>query len=296
VIDGDNQRTGRKKSWHYGLVADWWAEFNVDAPELDLYRPYLGEPVLDAGCGAGRLLVPLHSAGVDIDGCDVSADMVARCRERAPEATLWVSSLHELDPARRYGSIVACGVFGLGTTRAEDEEAIPRLFASLEPGGMLILDNEVPYSSPRRWGWWAEPPDLPRPWPNEAARKTCADGSEIALRSRTVAIDPLDQCTHMEMRAEKLVNGEVVATEEHALTMRMWFRDEIVMTLRHAGFQDVDVIQGVEPRILAYLARKRSRSRCRDVQAPHYEGIGGALAAGRTVVNGDNSVRQRGSG
>jgi hypothetical protein len=60
----------------------------------------------------------------------------------------------------------------------------------------------------------------------------------------------------MEMRAERLVDGEVVASEEHALTMRMWFRDEIVMVLRHAGFHDVEVIQGVEERILAYVARK----------------------------------------
>jgi hypothetical protein len=90
-------------------------------------------------------------------------------------------------------------------------------------------------------------------WPEEADRKTCTDGSEIALRSRTVAVDPR---VHMEMRAERLVDGEVVATEEHALTMRMWFRDEIVMALRHAGFHDVEVIQGVEERILAYVARK----------------------------------------
>ena len=31
----------------------------------------------------GRLLVPWLEAGYDVDGCDVSADMVARCRERA---------------------------------------------------------------------------------------------------------------------------------------------------------------------------------------------------------------------
>jgi hypothetical protein len=42
-----------------------------------------------------------------------------------------VSSLHELDTPRQYGCIVVCGVFGLGTTRAEDEEAIRRLFSSL---------------------------------------------------------------------------------------------------------------------------------------------------------------------
>jgi hypothetical protein len=36
----------------------------------------------------------------------------------------------------------------------------------------------------------------------------------------------------------------------------MWFRDEIAMALRYAGFHDIEVIQGVEERILAYVARK----------------------------------------
>lgn len=76
-------------------------------------RPYLREPVLHAGCGAGRLLRPWHDEGLDVDGCDASADMVARCRERAPGATLWVSALHELDPLRRSATIVASQPHGM---------------------------------------------------------------------------------------------------------------------------------------------------------------------------------------
>src|SRR3954469_411826 len=96
-------------------MAEHWATNNVDAPEVELYRPFLREPVLDAGCGTGRLLGPWHDEGIDIDGCGASADMVAWARRRAPGATLWVSALHELDPPRQYGTIVVCGVFGLGS-------------------------------------------------------------------------------------------------------------------------------------------------------------------------------------
>jgi len=93
-------------TWHHGLIADYWATVNLDAPELDLYQRYLQSPALDAGCGTGRLLAPLRDRGFDIDGCDVSADMIDRCRQRVPDATLWVSALHELDPPRRYASIL----------------------------------------------------------------------------------------------------------------------------------------------------------------------------------------------
>lgn len=67
------------QTWHYGLVAKWWAEFNWSGPEIDYYRRFIeegGEPALDVGCGTGRLLLPWLRAGLDVDGCDVSPDMI----------------------------------------------------------------------------------------------------------------------------------------------------------------------------------------------------------------------------
>jgi hypothetical protein len=42
--------------------------------------------------------------GLDVDGCDVSADMTAICREKSEREglspTLFVQPMHELDPPR----------------------------------------------------------------------------------------------------------------------------------------------------------------------------------------------------
>jgi SAM-dependent methyltransferase len=144
------------QTWHYGLVAEWWAEFNSEGPEIEYFGRFVerGQPALDAGCGTGRLLLPWLRAGLDVDGCDISADMIALCRDRARregfDPTLLVQPLHELGPPRRYRTIVACGVFGLGSTRAQDQEALRRFHHWLEPGGTLLLDNEVPYANARR--------------------------------------------------------------------------------------------------------------------------------------------------
>ena len=220
-------------TWHHGLVADYWASVNLDAPELELYAPHLRSPVLDAGCGAGRLLVPLRERGFDVDGCDASRDMVERCRQRAPDATLWVSALHELDPPRRYASIVCCGVLGLGSTREEDVEALAKLRGALEPAGVLVLDNEeVPFD--RQVRDWSEP-----------------FGDEISLSTRVDSVDHDDRSVHLTIRAEA-PDGR---REEHALTMRQWYRDELEPLLREVGFVDIQVGQGIDENTLVYVAR-----------------------------------------
>ena len=241
-------------TWHYGIVATWWDEFNRDGPEIDFFRRFVeeGQPALDAGCGTGRLLVPFLRAGLDVDGCDVSPDMLERCRVRAEaegvEATLYAQALHELDLPRRYRTIVVCGAFGLGSTRADDREALRRIHDHLEPGGRLLLDNEVPYADPGPWGHWpkANRSELPRPVrdPDPARRRRASDGFDYELRSRLVELDPLEQTVLYEMRGSKWLGDELVAEEEHTLNMTMYFTQELVLLLEQAGFADVELLAG----------------------------------------------------
>jgi SAM-dependent methyltransferase len=221
-------------TWHHGLIADHWALVNLDAPEVDIYERHLRSPVLDAGCGAGRLLAPLRDRGFDIDGCDLSADMIERCGRRVPDANLWVSALHDLDPPRRYASIVCSGVLGLGSTREQDVQSLERLHDALLPGGTLVLDNE---ETPFNW--------RVRDWGRRS------DG-EISLQTRVDAVDVADRCVHMTLRAETRDGRR----EEHVLTMRQWYRDELVPMLHNAGFGSVEVLPGVDENTRVYIAAR----------------------------------------
>ena len=82
---------------------------------------------------------------LDVDGVDASADMIDACRVAAltvgSEPALYVQPTHELDLPRRYRTIVSCGAFGLGGSRADDTEGLRRLHAHLLPGGVLALDT-----------------------------------------------------------------------------------------------------------------------------------------------------------
>ena len=99
-------------------------------------------------------------------------------------------------------------------------------------------------------------------WPPPGDRRSAGDGVEIALRTRTISVDPLDQTAWLEIRAEKWIDGEQVATEEHEISMRMYFRDELLLMLGRAGFSDVEVQGGYageaptgDHEFLVYVAR-----------------------------------------
>lgn len=202
------------QTWHYGLIAQWWAEFNDDSRphEIPYFQRWIergGEPALDVACGTGRLLLPYLRAGLNVDGCDVSPDMIALCREKAEREglspTLWVQAMHELEPPRRYKTIYVCGAFGLGSNREQDFEALRRFRKYLESGGTLLLDIEVPYSDTGQWPYWLkeERSSLPQAANPSRERQRASDGSELALSSRLVDFDPLEQRVTLEMHAER---------------------------------------------------------------------------------------------
>ena len=258
--------------WHFGLVARWWAEFNTDGPEIGYFKALIeryGEPALDVACGTGRLLIPFLRAGLDVDGCDVSPDMIELCSKRAQAegltARLYTQAMHELALPRKYKTIVVCGGFGLGGSRDHDQEALNRFYHHLEPGGVLLLDSYLPYKDADEWHYWVkeELQKLPEPWPSSGRRKKAPNGEEIELRSRLAAFDPLDQVATRQIRAILWRDGQPAQQEEYTLLERLYFRNELVAMLALARFRDVDVLGDYtansatpESGILVYIARK----------------------------------------
>ena len=232
------------QTWHYGVVAQWWAERNLDGPEIDYYRAHIerhGQPALDVACGTGRLLVPYLRAGLDVDGCDVSPDMLAWCAARAERegltARLYLQAMHELDLPRRYRTIIVCGAFGLGGSRTWDEEALRRIRAHLEPGGVLVMDYRAEDDGEEEWRRWLakKGPSLPEPAAAPELHPS-VEGGEIGIRSRIVAVDPQARVVTREMRAQRWRDGRLEADETHTLRVCVYFRDELLgmlATYRH---------------------------------------------------------------
>lgn len=259
------------QTWHYGLVARHWAEKNTTGPEIAYYQQQIeryGAPALDAGCGTGRLLIPFLRAGLDVDGCDVSGDMLAYCKQTAEREglspRLYQQALHALDLPRQYQTIVVCGVFGIGVSLERDFIALQQFHKHLLPGGMLLLEHDLPYGDAKLWPLWRKDArtDLPESWP-EYVGAIPEDDHEYELHYRLVSVDPLKQQTVGEMRTLLFRDKKLVVDDTRALTSNHYFRNEMHLLLEKAGFT-VEAEKGdwtdadatAEHDAIVYFARK----------------------------------------
>jgi SAM-dependent methyltransferase len=152
----------------YDVIAPWYdlehAEF---ADDLGMYRGFAeatGSPVLEVGCGSGRLLVPLAEAGYTITGVDRSQAMLNRCQAAVDDADISVAArvtLVQMDMTtfqllqRDYRlAFVALGTFQHLPALSDQLAALRRLRAHVVSGATLVLD--LAQAEPRRCAHLAE--------------------------------------------------------------------------------------------------------------------------------------------
>jgi SAM-dependent methyltransferase len=235
------------------MVAEAWDLLRGDTsawPDRAFYRTLIdreGGPVLDIGCGTGRLLLDYLAAGLDIDGVDNSPEMLALCREKATGAGLGVDgrlfhqTMEGLDLGRRYRVIlVPSSSFQLVLAPTDAAEALTRFHAHLEPGGVLVMSIMS-----KLWPGRRTPPQME--WfgwrmIGEAAR---ANGAVVRRWIRT-RYDHDAQLEHEENRYELLRDGAVVHEELHQRSpnVRWYTQEQTVSLCRAAGFADVRLTSG----------------------------------------------------
>lgn len=136
----------------YDTVADDYADYFADhTPEppvdlamVDLFVGELGErpKVLDAGCGAGRMLPLLAGLGATVTGVDLSVGMIRRAQEDHPSFSTQVASLGSLP----FDDGEFDGVFSWFSTIHSEDEQLGAYFAEfrrvLRPDGLALVAGQ----------------------------------------------------------------------------------------------------------------------------------------------------------
>jgi SAM-dependent methyltransferase len=139
-----------------------WCE-PADAVDEELLRSCCG-PVLDVGCGPGRLTIALTERGVEALGIDISRAAVDRVREAGAPALLR-SVFDPLPGKDRWATVLlADGNIGIGGLPAR---LLRRCAELMAPGGQILIEAE-PGDIDERVTAWLEHPDGRRgpvfPW------------------------------------------------------------------------------------------------------------------------------------
>ena len=69
------------------------------------------------------------------------------------------------------------------------------------------MDYHLPNFDRDDWDAWIERPTLPSTWPTRGDRRVASDGTELELRTRKVAFDPLAQTATLQIRVCQYVAG-----------------------------------------------------------------------------------------
>ena len=200
-------------------------------------------PVLEVGCGSGRILLPIARKGIRIDGLDSSAAMLQRCatklREESDETRSLVA-LHEgtaaqFDLGKRFGLITA--PFRVLQHLISLEEQLAFLASAgrhLAPGGRVVFDVFNPNFQALVAADGVERQDTPAtPLP---------DGRLFRRAGRVKRVRKVDQVSEIEL-TYYLVNesGEETRYFVHSFDMRWYLRNELVLLVERAGFQVEDI-------------------------------------------------------
>ena len=59
------------------------------------------------------------------------------------------------------------------------------------------------------------------------------------MRSRIADLDPLEQVLTLKYWAQQWQDGQLIGEEERILTSNIYFKNELLLMLRQAGFDDV---------------------------------------------------------
>ncbi|MFM9444487.1 class I SAM-dependent methyltransferase [Streptomyces acidiscabies] len=232
--------------FYTGIVADLYAPLKAHSQDPDRYDTFVrqaGTPALELGCGDGDPLLELRRRGLDVDGVDSSADMLARLRHRADAQGTSVTTYHQrmeaLDLPRRYRSVFLAGpTFNLLPDDATALAALRGIERHLTEDGTALIPLFTPAPSEEI---------------GEVRTVTAPDGAELRVSAVSERRDERARTQTTVLRYERH-HGEDSVVEDRPWVLHWYPRDHFERLAAQAGLK-VTAVTGDDTGVLDLCLR-----------------------------------------
>jgi SAM-dependent methyltransferase len=201
--------------------------------DIDFYLRLAGEtggPVLEIGCGTGRVLLPIARAGFECVGLDCSPAMldVLRSKVPPPGLRLVTATMQDFDLGSERFALVFSAFRPLQHLYSVDDQlaCLACVRRALAPEGRFAFDVFVPDLA--RTAVEEEP---------EHEENRFREGDDEIVRFATIRRDLATQIMDVTMRLERRRDGAAVGEEFERFRMRWYHRFELEHLLARAGFE-----------------------------------------------------------
>ena len=142
----------------YDLIGDAYDLVYPDTAERvpfvkNILKKFGKQTVLELGIGTGLFAIPLHEAGLKIEGLEISEVMIDHLRQKAPALKVHQGDIRHFALDKRYEAILALSsVLVLVNNHQEIGQCLQCAYEHLQPEGLLLLELpnhqvEIPLSN-----------------------------------------------------------------------------------------------------------------------------------------------------
>ncbi|GAB6429812.1 class I SAM-dependent methyltransferase [Bacillus luti] len=201
--------------------------------ELEFYLSFIKDKnmkVLEPMCGNGRMLIPFMQNGIDIEGFDLSVEMLKVCKEKAEKFNLKPvisqERIENFHGDKKYDLImIPIGSFSLLPDNLVDI-SLQNMKNNLKENGKFLLTVVLGGSETEEILDWIE-----------TNRKEI--NNECIVENRKVSYDDLQRLLNIKLKYEVIQNEKIVETEIMDFPIRLYDLKEFENILIHNGFSQV---------------------------------------------------------
>ena len=236
---GNKYREALMEKVYYGALCTEVYESDKSVAydkELAFYLSFADKTmkVLEPMCGNGRMLLPFMQAGINIDGFDMSDEMLRMCKEKGRKLSLEpnveINKIEDFHTDKKYDLVmIPIGSFSLLPNNLVDR-SLQNMKSVLQSDGRLLITIVTTPSEVEEIPEWVKTNEI------EMGQGRILEYRKVHFQNKELFI---------QLKYESLRNGQVVKTELMDFPIQVYELGEFEQVLKKNGFKEV-VIHTVE--------------------------------------------------